>query len=153
MCDSTVPSESTASMPRSWARIGPYRSTRSPPALVATAPPTVALCRAGDEHAQVQAGIGVGDLLQAHPGPGADLPGVKVDRAEPVQPGQAEHHLAVQRDAAADQAGVPALRDDRHPGVRAQREAAPRPRAVSRRAQHGRACCRGNRPVQSTRVA
>ena len=77
---------------------------------------------AGDEHPQVQAGIGVGDLLQAHPGPGADLAGVKIDRAEPVQPGQAEHDLAVQRDAAADQAGVPALRDDRHPRVRTQPE-------------------------------
>jgi hypothetical protein len=40
-----VPSARTASIPRSCARIGPKRRTRSPPALVATAPPTVALPR------------------------------------------------------------------------------------------------------------
>ena len=96
---------------------------------------------AGDEHPQVQAGIGVGDLLQTHPGPRADLPGIKVGRAEPVQPGQAEHHLAVQRDAAPDQAGVPALRDDRHPGVRAQREQR-RHLLGAVRAQHGRRAAR-----------
>jgi len=44
--DTTVPSARTASRPTTWARIGPYRSTCKPPALVATMPPTVALSRA-----------------------------------------------------------------------------------------------------------
>ena len=101
MCDSTVPSESTASMPRSWARIGPYRSTRSPPALVATAPPTVALCRLAMKTPRSRPGSASATCCRLTPAPGADLPGVKIDRAEAVQPGQAEHHLAVERDAAA----------------------------------------------------
>ena len=106
---------------------------------------------AGDEHSQVQAGSGVGDLLQAHPGPGADLPRVKIYRAEPVQPGRAEHHLAVQRDAATDQAGVPALRDDRHPSVRAQPEQR-RDLCGAGGAQHGRGVA-GEAPGPVHRVA
>ena len=43
--DTTVPSPSTASTPRSWARVSPWRSIRSPPALVAMVPPTVAWSR------------------------------------------------------------------------------------------------------------
>ena len=43
-----------------------------------------------------------------------------IDRSQLVQPGQAQHDLAVQGHAAADQAGVSPLRDDGHPGVSAQ---------------------------------
>ena len=42
----TLPSASTASIPSSWARIGPWRSTWMPPALVAIMPPMVAESRA-----------------------------------------------------------------------------------------------------------
>ena len=40
-----VPSASTASIPTSCCRMAPYRSTFTPPALVATIPPTVAESR------------------------------------------------------------------------------------------------------------
>jgi hypothetical protein len=43
-----------------------------------------------------------------------------IDRTHLVQAGQAQHDLAVQRHAAADQAGIPPLRDDSHPGVGTQ---------------------------------
>ena len=42
----TDPSARTACTPATWARIVPKRTTREPPALVLTAPPTVALARA-----------------------------------------------------------------------------------------------------------
>ena len=126
------------------AQLGPHRAVPQhpqPARVGGDRPAHRGAVPAGDEHPQVQAGIGVGDLLQAHPGAGADLPGVKIDRAEAVQPGQAEHHLAVERDAAARQAGVPALRDDRYPGVRAQREQR-RHLLGAARPQHGRRAAR-----------
>ena len=43
--DTTAPEASTASTPTTDARIDPQRSTRTPPALVDTAPPTVAVSR------------------------------------------------------------------------------------------------------------
>ena len=75
---------------------------------------------AGDEDPQIQARVGVRHLLQGDSGPGRDLGRLMVDRSELVQPGQAQHELAVQRHAAADQAGVSSLRDDGQAGVGAQ---------------------------------
>ena len=75
---------------------------------------------AGDEDRKVQARVGVRHLLQGDPGPGRDLSRLMIDRSQPVQPGQAQHDLAVQGHAAADQAGVPPLRDDRQAGAGAQ---------------------------------
>ena len=75
---------------------------------------------AGDEDRKIQARAGVRHLLQGDPGPGRDLGRLLIDRSELVQPGQAQHDLAVQRHAAADQAGVAPLRDDGQAGVRAQ---------------------------------
>jgi hypothetical protein len=75
---------------------------------------------AGDEDAEVQAGIGLGEALQRHAGVRGYLGRLRVDRVHPHQPGQAEDDLAVQRNAATDQAGVSSLRDHRDPGIRAQ---------------------------------
>src|SRR5207244_558489 len=104
--DTTVPSARTASIPRNCARIGPKRRTRSPPALVATAPPTVALPRLAIRIPQIQARVGVRRLLKGDPGPGRDLRCLTIDRSHPVQAGQAQHDLTVQGHAPADQAGV-----------------------------------------------
>ena len=75
---------------------------------------------AGDLDRQVQVGSGVGDTLQGDARAGRDLRRLPVNGRQAVQPGEAQHHLAVQRHPAADQPGVPALRHDGHPGGRAQ---------------------------------
>ena len=75
---------------------------------------------AGDEDAEVVAGRGRPGLAERHPGPRGDLRGLQVRLAQPVQPGQAEHDFPVQRDTPADQPGVAALRNHRHPGAGAQ---------------------------------
>ena len=94
---------------------------------------------AGDEDPEIQARVGVRHLPQGDPGPGRDLSCLMIDRSQLVQPGQAQHDLAVQGHAAADQAGVPSLRDDRQAGVRAQ-------------GQHRRHFCRITRPNDSRRL-
>ena len=103
---------------------------------------------AGDQDPQIQARVGVRHLLQSDPGPGRDLRGLMNDRSEPMQAGQAQHDLAVQGHAAADQAGVTPLRDDGHPGAGAQGEHS---RDLGRvtRPDHGRRVP-AKRPVQST---
>ena len=54
------PSASTAVSPATWARIVPKRTTREPPAFVATAPPTVAESRlAKSTGASKPGGLGV----------------------------------------------------------------------------------------------
>jgi hypothetical protein len=75
---------------------------------------------AGDLDAEIKVGVGVRDLLQGRPGTGGDLSRLAVDRAHVVQASRAQDDLTVQRHTAADQAGVPPLRDDRHAGVGAQ---------------------------------
>jgi hypothetical protein len=57
---------------------------------------------AGDLDAEIQAGVGVRDLLEGHSGTGRDLRCLVVDRAHLVQAGHAHDNLAVQRHAAAD---------------------------------------------------
>ena len=55
--DPTVdPSASTAVMPATWARIVPKRTTRDPPALVATAPPIGRRVAAGEVDRRVEPG-------------------------------------------------------------------------------------------------
>ena len=75
---------------------------------------------AGDEDTEVQAGRGRRSLAERYPGPGGDLGRLQVSGAEPVQPGQAEHDLPVDRDAPADQAGVAALGNHGDPRAGAQ---------------------------------
>jgi hypothetical protein len=65
---------------------------------------------------------------------------VMIDRSQLLQPGQAQHDLTMQGHAAADQAGVPPLRDDGHAGVSAQ-------------AQHSRNLGRITRPNDGRRMA
>ena len=67
---------------------------------------------AGDQDPEIQARVGVRHPLQGDPGTGRDLSCLMIDRSQLVQPGQAQHDLAVQGHAAADQAGVSPLRDD-----------------------------------------
>ena len=85
---------------------------------------------------------------ERHAGLRGDLPGARVDRSERVEAAQVEHDLAVQRHRAADEPGVPALRDDRGARVARTRAAPPRPR----RPCPGRTTAGvepENRPVQS----
>jgi hypothetical protein len=77
---------------------------------------------AGDLDPQVKAGVGVRDPLECHPRACRHLGRLPVNERKVAEPGEAEHHLAVQRHAAADQPGVPALRHDGRPGVAAQGE-------------------------------
>ena len=72
---------------------------------------------AGNADAEVQLRVRVAGLRQGDSRTGRDLTGGRVGRAQLAQPAQAEHHLAVQRHAAADQPGVAALRDDGEPGA------------------------------------
>jgi hypothetical protein len=51
------------------------------------------------------------EALQGLAGAGHDLPRRRVDRLEPGQPAQAEHHLAAPRDAASHQTAVAPLGD------------------------------------------
>ena len=81
--------------------------------------------------------MGGADLGQRDARARGDLPGAGVDRPEPGQPGQAQHHLAVQRHAASDQPGVTALRHDPQPGPGAPGQHGGDLRGVGR-ADHGR---------------
>jgi hypothetical protein len=75
---------------------------------------------AGDLDAEIQVGVGVRDLLQGRSGTGCDRRSLAVDRAHAVQASRAQDNLTMERHAAAHQAGVSPLRDDRHAGVGAQ---------------------------------
>jgi hypothetical protein len=75
---------------------------------------------AGYLDAEIQVRVRVRDLLQGDPGAGGDLGGLAVDGVRPGQPGRAQNDFAMEWHAAADEAGVPALRHDGHPGVGAQ---------------------------------
>ena len=77
---------------------------------------------AGDLDPQVKVRVGIRDPLQRNPGARRDLGCLLVSRLKVAEPGEAEHHLAVQWHAAADQAGVTALGHDGHPGIPAQGE-------------------------------
>ena len=94
-----------------------------------------------------QAVRGLGRRL--HCGQGAaglgDQPfAARVDRADPVEAGEAEDHLPAAHvgNAAADQPGIAALRHDRHPGARRRAPRAPPPR---------RSCAGAGRPPRRHR--
>ena len=67
-----------------------------------------------DPEGEARVGGGARQRRQRHPGARGGLGGQRVDRQGP-EPGQADDDLARQRDAPADQAGVAALGDERHP--------------------------------------
>jgi len=102
---------------------------------------------AGDLDAEIQVGIGVRDLLEGHPRTGGDLGRLTVDRTQLSQAGRAQDNLTVERHAAADQAGIAALRDDRHAGLGAQRQDGRDLGGVTRPDRGSRVTAKSSRPV------
>ena len=108
------PSTRTASNPSSWERIGPWRTTFTPPALVATIPPIVAESRAprSTPTSQPAARAAACTTRQRRAGSDRYFAGDAIHLLDLVQAQQAHHHLAATRHRPADEPGVTALRHD-----------------------------------------
>ncbi len=111
-----VPSAKTASMPKSWWRIDPYRRNRRPPALVAIIPPMVAVVfRVKIDSKTKTVGLGgVGHTRKGDTRTDSDRRRVDIYRVDALQTLCAQENFVVQRHRPTDVTGISALRHNRN---------------------------------------